>query len=381
MKRSAAYNKVFELISTLSSEERDSIVQEMMSKVKLSVQDVTSHFEGTRCDSLVDNNGADRPDCPHCGAKAALGYINKKGTHKGSQRYQCKKCGKKFISTTNTAFAYTRKNAETWRKFIELTICGKSLAECAEECDICIQTAFNWRHKLLNAFVANQRETKMTGRIEVDETLIPLSYKGNHVQGGFGARKVKPGVLNDMPREAYQRGSDNKSMSSKEKACVFCMVQDGNKNFYAAVPGVGFMTPPMLDATVAKHVDKANTMILADNYKVSQKYFETNGYTYTILRSNVSDNPHDHKPEIRDGLHLQHVNAMHHHLRNFLKPYCGVSSKYLEGYTALFTWLRNIKANKKRSAANTASVTRAATRDCYITSREIHSRSAIPQCA
>lgn len=221
----------------------------------------------------------------------------------------------------------------------------------------------------------------MTGNIEVDEMLIPISYKGNHVQGAFGARRLCKGSLNDMPRKAYQRGSDNKSMSSKDKACVFCMVQDGSKSFYAAVPGVGFMNDTMLDATVAKHVDKTKAMMLADNYKITRKYFENNGYAHAILSSNTSDNPHDHKPEIKEGLHMQHVNAMHMHIRRFLAPYCGVSTKYLENYTALYVWLRNIKATKSRNSIEKISVARAASNDCYITRKDVLSRPAVPSCA
>lgn len=381
MRKSNDLARALEIIRALSQSERDVIVSEIVDGMGGKMPVALQARDESHCETIVVEGHSHRPNCPHCGAKSELGYIVKDGRHHGAQRYKCKACGKKFVSTTNTAFARTRKSAEAWRKFIEMTICGKSIAACAEECNICIQTAFVWRHKVLNAFVANQKSTKMSGNVEVDEMLIPISYKGNHVQGGFGVRKNEASANNDMPRKAYKRGTDNKSMSSKDKACVFCMVQNGSKAFYAAVPGVGFMNDAMLDATVARHVDKDNAMILADNYKVSQRYFETNGYAHTILLSNTSDNPKDHKPEIKDGLHLQHVNAMHHHIRNFLKPYYGVSSKYLENYTALFAWLKNIKSTKQRNSVQRVSLNRAATHDCYITGREIHERSAVPQCA
>lgn len=381
MKKNTNYSKVFELINALSAKEKDAFIREIMSMMETPAKNEDDCFEGSRCDTLVADVELHRPDCPHCGAKASLGYINKKGMHKGAQRYQCKACGRKFVSTTNTAFARTRKNAETWHKFIEMTITGKSIAACVEECDICTQTAFNWRHKVLNAFVTNQKSTKLTGNVEVDEMMLPLSYKGNHIQGSFGMRKKYSGLINDMPRKAYRRGTDNKSMSSKDKACVFCMVQDNDKGFFAAVPGVGFMNNDMLNATVGQHVDKNTATLLADEYKVTRKYFEDNGYNHVILKSNTSDNPHDHKPEIKDGLHIQHVNAMHRHIRKFLTPYCGVSSKYLENYAALFVWLKNIQVAKQQKTMDRMSIARAATRDCYITGKAILSRPAVPHCA
>lgn len=221
----------------------------------------------------------------------------------------------------------------------------------------------------------------MTGTVEVDEMLIPISYKGNHVQGCFGKRDLKRGVINDMPREAYKRGTDNKSKSSKEKACVFCMVENGSKNFFAAVPGIGFMNDAMLEATVAKHVKKDSAMMMADGYKVTKNYFEKNGYRHMILLSNTSGNHKDHKPEVRDGLHLQHVNAMHHHIRNFLKPYCGVSSKYLSNYISLFVWLKSVAQSKQKKSVDKVSVARAAAPDCYVSRKQIENRPTVPMCA
>lgn len=382
MKKSMNYSKALEIINALSQSEKDSLVQEIMSKLHVMERHEEDFcFEGSRCDKIIADVNPGKPDCPHCAAKASLGYIVRNGNHKGAQRYKCKACGKKFVSTTNTAFSRTRKSAETWRKFIEMTISQKSIAECAAECDLCIQTAFNWRHKVLNAFAVNQDAVKMCGNVEVDEMLLPISYKGNHIQGSFGSRKDRLGSFNDIPRKAYRRGTDNKSMSAKEKTCVFCMVENGNKAFYAAVPGVGFMNEAMLDATVAKHVDKDKAMMLADNYKVTRNYFVTKGYNHTILSSNTSDNPHDHKPEIKNGLHMQHVNTMHRHIRRFLSGYCGVSSKYLENYIALYVWLKTVGASRQRKTADKVSAARAATPDCYITGKAIYSRPAVPMCA
>ena len=382
MRKSMSYKKALESVVNLSEAEMDALVQELMEKLgKAKTKKKTSSFKGTRCDKLITKKASNRPNCPVCGAKADLGFIVKSGMHRGSQRYLCKCCKKKFVPTTNTAFARTRKSAETWRKFIEMTLSRKSLAECAEACDICIQTAFNWRHKIMNVFVVNQNATKMSGNVEADEMQLAISFKGNHVQGNFGNRKIVPGVINDMPREAFERGTDNKSRSSKDKACIFCMVQDGNKAFYAAVPGVGFMTEPMLNATVAKHINKENTLMLVDDYHVTRKYLEDNGYAHMILKSNVSDNPKGHKVEVKDGMHIQHANNMHSQIRRFLKPYYGVSSKYLAHYVAMFTWLKTINRTKHRQSIDEISISRAATSDCYIPASSFKNRPMIPTCA
>lgn len=253
-----------DLVKELGEKERRKLVKDIMV--------LLNSDNGDRgCHALVEAHHNTRPNCPHCSAQAEMGYIVKRGVNRnGAQTFYCKKCNRYFVSTTNTAFERTRKSADVWSKFIEMTITGYSLNTCAEECGIAYQTAFTWRHKILSAFAKNQEAVQMSGTVEVDEMLVHISYKGNHVQGSFGKRVIKPDVLNDMPREAYRRGSDNKSKSSKDKVCVFCMVQDGNKAFYAAVPGIGFMSDAMLNYTVAKHIDKENTLMLADSYKTTK---------------------------------------------------------------------------------------------------------------
>ncbi|MBP3685049.1 MAG: IS1595 family transposase [Oscillospiraceae bacterium] len=382
MKKEMNVESLLEVVKGLSRAEQSTLAEQIMRMMAApSVPAEEKKSRRNLCKDMGIPKSDERPDCPHCAAKASLGYIIKRGLNKGAQRYYCKSCGKYFVPTTNTAFAFTRKNADTWKKFIQMTISGESLKSCEEACRISHLTAFTWRHKILNVFAQDQEQLQMSGNVEVDEMLIPISYKGNHIQGAFGKREKRPGAVNNMPRKSYHRGTDNKYRSSKEKACVFCMVENGNKSFFATVPGVGFMNESMLNGTVAKHINKDKALLLADDYNATKAYFEKNGYRHIILLSNTSDNPRDHKPEVRDGLHLQHVNAMHHHIRNFLKPYYGVSTKYLSNYIALFIWLKSVGQMKKRKKVEQISLTRAAAPDCYITGKKLLSRPAVPQCA
>lgn len=184
-----------------------------------------------------------------------------------------------------------------------------------------------------------------------------------------------------MPRTSYRRGSDNNSSSSKEMACVFCMVKDGNKGYYATVPGLGYMLAPMLEKTVGKHVNKEDSIVLVDQYPATAKYLRENNYNYQTLASNTSKKYYAHKPEVRDGLHIQHVNAMHMNIRRFLRPYCGVSTKYLENYISLYVWLMNVAAHRQRKHTQQVSVTRLSESDCYITRKELVAFPATPVCA
>jgi len=377
-------NNLLSQIQELNKKDQKELVDQILKMLAAPNSD-KGYFKKSKsfnCNKMIEEHVGKEIDCPRCNAEYKMGQIVKRGFNRGVQRFYCKKCGRFFFASTNTAFAGTRKDAETWKKFIWLTVTGNSLATCSVECGISYQTAFTWRHKILNAFNANQKNTKMTGVVEMDEMLVPISYKGNHVKGEFGVRYVADnGQNNGLPRKSYKRGTDNKSMSSKDKACVLCMIDSRTKTVYGSVPGVGFMLTNMLDATVAKHVDKEKATVIVDQYKITRNYLEKNGYKYMSLLSNVSDNYKEHKPEIRGEYHLQHVNAMHRHLRKFLAGYCGVSSKYLQQYVALYVWLKSFGSKTRKKRLESLSIARAASSDCYISGKAIKAFNAIPKCA
>lgn len=159
------------------------------------------------------------------------------------------------------------------------------------------------------------------------------------------------------------------------------MIEDGAKGYYASVPGVGFMQPKMLDRTVGKHVDNSSAFILVDQYKVTANYLKNNGYQFMTLASNVSDNANQHKPEIHEDKHLQHVNAMHSHIHRFLTQYKGVSTKYLENYLALFVWIKNAASNKQKRKIDKITMNRGGVADCYITRKGIENLPMVPYAA
>lgn len=377
MKGTINLNEIMSAVQSMSKANKLALVEEIMN-----MMNGETGSSAETCGQTVNSAYSTRPDCPHCRASGKIGFVTKRGFKCGSQRYYCKSCGKTFVPTTKTAFERSRKSSEVWKKFIEMTISCKSLVECSRECNICYQTAFTWRHKVLNAFRMHQSTIVMSGRVEMDEMLIPISYKGNHVKGNLHERRIRlPGDDNGLPRKSVKRSNDNKPMSSKERACIVCLVENGNKAFFGAVPGVGFMLPTMLDDVVGKHVNKETALMLVDQYRVTLNYLEENKYKYIKLASNTSKNSSAHKPEIIGELHLQHVNSLHRHIRRFLAAYCGVSTKYLENYISLFMWLKNLKAKKQSRKLEFASFNRMATPDCYISRKALEARPAVPKCA
>lgn len=86
--------------------------------------------------------------CPHCGCI----HVVRNGHQKnGAQRYVCRDCGKSFVVTANSIAAGTRKELAVWEKFIGCMMSGLSVRKTADACGIHRNTAFIWRHKVLDA--------------------------------------------------------------------------------------------------------------------------------------------------------------------------------------------------------------------------------------
>lgn len=91
---------------------------------------------------------------------------------------------------------------------------GLSLNKTAVQCHIHSNTAFYWRHKLLDALQSMANAVELNGIVEADETFFAISYKGNNKRSG---------VL--LPRAPHHRGHMTRVRGlSNEKVCVPCAV-------------------------------------------------------------------------------------------------------------------------------------------------------------
>ena len=255
--------------------------------------------------------------CPYCGGT----HIVKKGFSDNhiTRRYLCRDCHKSFRRTTNTVLSYTHKSAEAWEQFILLTLKGASLKTCCRRYKIALGTAFAWRHKVLAAMAKDQTTRMMSGIIEMDETFVSISYKGNH----------KHSKSFTMPRKAFKRGSDNRS---HHKACILCGTERGGQA-YGEVVCSGSITAKLLENIIPEKIDPCS-IVITDALSVYQKYFKTAPQAHEAVNSKVRKN---------GVYHINHINNFHARFKSYLDGYKGVSTKYLNNYVGLFVWLENYR--------------------------------------
>ena len=307
-------NDILKLLKKLPENELDSIVGELYSKLTNDVNNTDN--------SVYTLIKEELPICHKCGSVHVV--KNGKDAH-GHTRYLCRGCGKSFGALSTSVVSRTRKDADTWQEYIKCMLQGLSIAKSAEACGIAIQTAFTWRHKILNALTEHSFSNSYTGLVEMDELFMRISYKGNHTK----SKRFS------MPRKSFKRGSDNVCTSSNSKACVLCVVQR-DKSFSGVIPCRGAINKPLLEQLFENKVSD-ETIILTDGYRAYNQYFRTTNAEHIVLPTN------NHKPTVKGVYHINNVNALHHRFRKFLEKYNGVATKYLHNYLALFLWLENNK--------------------------------------
>jgi len=171
----------------------------------------------------------------------------------------------------------------------------------------------------------------MSGIIETDETYISISYKGNH-------SKSKKFV---MPREPFKRGSDSKSQIGS-RACVLC-AYERNGQTYGEVLGKGQPTIAMLSHAFGNRI-MSESIVISDKSVSTKNYFNSKTDVELIqLMAHIRPKSMSSPPEVRGVYHIQNVNNLHNRLRRFMRPYNGVSTKYLDHYVNLFIWVENHK--------------------------------------
>ena len=277
---------------------------------------LSSAFGGSNLRGYIDEerfvNGR---VCPHCGAT----HVVRNGKHpNGTQRYKCMDCGKRFVGTTNSIAFGSRKDITVWENYIHCMLLGCSLSTTADFCGISVNTAFIWRHKILDVLKEIAEKETLDGIVEADETFFPVSYKGNH-------KSFK------MPREPRKHGLKVKKRGlSNEQVCVASAVNRSGHSIakvsnLARIKGLG------LQAVYGGRIDPG-TNIITDSASAYKKFAADNGLVLHQVKSG--------KHIINGIYHIQHINSYHSHLKTFMKEFRGVSTKYLNNYVIWYDFVK-----------------------------------------
>ena len=247
--------------------------------------------------------------CPICGST----HVVRNGRRAdGTQKFMCRDCKKYFVVASNSIVSGTRKDLSVWEKYISCMMQGLSLRKTAVVCGISKNTAFYWRHKILDALQNMADEVTLNGIVEADETFFSVSYKGNH-------KHSKTFV---MPRKSHHRGNQTHTRGlSREKVCVPCAVNRSGLSV-AKVSNLGRVSTKNLHSLFDGRIAEDSTLV-TDEMNSYIKFADKNSLHLIQLK----------KGKEKKGIyHIQNINNYHSRLKKFMSNFNGVSTKYLNNY-------------------------------------------------
>lgn len=255
--------------------------------------------------------------CPYCSGKKVV----RNGKKKGHQTYQCSDCRRYFSDLTHTPMSGTHR-PELWPEFIENMARGKSIRETAKRLGVAVSTIFNWRHKVLNALKRMELK-EFEGILEADETFFRYSEKGSRKIAG---------------RKPHKRGERSKKRGiSKEKVCVL-VGRDRNKQTHARVACMGQISKAKAKTLIGPYVGSVSTLC-SDANGAWQSYAKEVELKHVVLNASQ-------KQRVQNIYHIQNVNAFHSRLKQWMRRFNGVASKFLDNY---LTWFRFIDDHSREA--------------------------------
>ena len=252
--------------------------------------------------AIEANVGEDRR-CPHCGASGAIS----RGKSRGLRRYQCKACGKTFNAATGTPLSGLHRK-DKWLAFGTCVAEGLTVRASAERCGLAVNTAFRWRHRFLSA--QDLKTRKLTGIVEADETYVLESRKG----------------ARNLERAARRRGGKaGKRGLSDEQVPVLVAADRSGATVSTVLPAVNADT---LRCAIEPVVD-ADIVLVTDGHRAYPPCAAALGVHHEALNLSSGE-------RVRDAFHIQTVNNRHSRLKQFLRRYRGVATRYLDNYLRWF---------------------------------------------
>ena len=286
-------------IQNLSGEER----RRLLSDIQI------EHFDKGDYVSRVLNKKENKTPipCPHCGSSEVIS----RGIHKGVKRYQCNGCGKYFGGNYGTSLHWIHKK-DKWQHYIECMNERMSLRESAARVGISYRTAFIWRHKILSS-LKDTEPGRLGGIVEADDTYFRFSEKGKR----------------NLRRKARRRGSGNMTLKKNKVAVV--VAADRKGNMVLNVAGKGTLKREDLRTIMAGKFNP-DTILCSDGANVYKGLAIQEGIKHiksTSLRRQVAKNK---------AYNIQTVNQLQKDLKDYIRKFNGVSSKYLQNYLYWFMY-------------------------------------------
>ena len=252
--------------------------------------------------TLIEQTAQPGLHCPACRAT----HVHRHGHAGGLQRYRCVPCGKTFNALTGTPLAHLHHKTQ-WLAYANCLLNSFSVRKAAQQVNIHRNTSFRWRHRFL-ALAKTDRPRCLHGIAEADEMYLLESQKGSR----------------HMTRPARKRGGRASQCGiSNEQVCIL-VARDRTGQTVDFVTGVGQLTKAKLHACLPPVID-SDILLVSDGHPAYPVFAREAGILHAAVNLRAGT-------RVRGTVHVQNVNAYHSRLREWLRAFHGVATRYLSSY-------------------------------------------------
>lgn len=279
--------------------------------------DLLEELKRAIAEELACAHAGDPHACPRCGSPR---FVRKGRDADGSQRWLCRGCGRTFSRKTGGVLALSKLPADAWMEFARCMADALPLRETARRVGVSLYTAWFMRMRVCEV-MASRTPDPRPSTFHVDETLVRGSMSGN----------LGRSASLELPRERHRNGQDGrrgKRGRSRDLVVVECGVSELGDCFLDAV-ALGAARAGELRQGLERRVPAGSVVVTDGNP----------GY-------NLPGAPWEHRVAGKgdpSAASVAMVDALHSRLRDFLRPFHGVSTRRLQRYLDWFRWVEHYK--------------------------------------
>lgn len=343
--KSLSESEIFDYISQLPADRRSDLI-DRLSQLHESGPESFDEY-------MTDRRFAKGRMCPYCKSNRVVRYGK---TDTGSQRYMCRKCHRTFNIRTGTILASSKEPLDVWRRYVSCMMNGYTIKMCCEDCGISNKTAFDWRHRILDALSTYNDDLVLDGIVEADEAYSRISFAGNHTEDNkFESQKKRF----NRDESKIKRG-----ISDQQVCMPFAIDRTGK--LYSKVSNLGRPTTKDLHTTLDGHIAKGSTLV-TDKHNAYCRFAKSNELEHVQIKGGKT----------KKGIYnIQRVNSSHSKFRKFMSRFNGTASKYLNNYLTWNDTVSNNKGTRKDGADKL--MAKAFVADLHETRDNISKRPLIP---
>ena len=250
--------------------------------------------------------------CPRCGNT----HIILNGKRKDVQNYLCKKCHKNFNEFTGTTIAYIKKK-ELLKPFIHSMLCGDSLYLCSKTYHIALQTAFDWRHKIIAA-LKEYSQKKYPGIAEM------IVIQKRFFRKGQGAKSRKIGLKGKITDPASNKKAESIEKGEYQPLSLVAISGRADR-FEIKIVQQGPLQLKALNEKVGEKLNKVKKLCLNDS-PILKKFAGNKKISYFVYQQGK-------KVRGRNKYYnTENIENRYIKMNRFLERFHGVSSSYLQNY-------------------------------------------------